>query len=117
MTEQEIFTTVATHLLTQRAKSLRDNGCAYRGENGTKCAIGCLIPDDIYTLKIEGASIHGLLQGTHKKILPANFRSLFVNHENFLTQLQRLHDTEFVECWEKELKIIAQNRNLIFPSL
>lgn len=41
MTKQEIFDIVAYGLLKQKKKSKLMNGeyCAYRGENGTKCAI------------------------------------------------------------------------------
>jgi hypothetical protein len=31
--------------------------CAYRGENGTKCALGFIIPDDLYSEEIEGKSL------------------------------------------------------------
>ena len=47
--EQEVFDRVARHLLTQRRKSMIERSagpvCAFRGVDGTKCAIGCLIPD------------------------------------------------------------------------
>jgi hypothetical protein len=33
--------------------------CAYRGENGTKCALGFFIPDDLYSENIEGTSLLG----------------------------------------------------------
>jgi hypothetical protein len=53
MTLQETFDKVCVHLLTQLQKSvfLDSNGsmaCAYRGPNGLKCAVGCLIPDELY---------------------------------------------------------------------
>jgi hypothetical protein len=65
MTDQEIFDTVAKHLIAQGKQSLLPqvagdseyNGCAYRGENGTKCAIGCLIPDELYNPIIENTSV------------------------------------------------------------
>ncbi len=52
MSPQELFDTVATHLLTQRKPAMaRDAGgsetCCYRTEDGRKCAAGCLIPDDV----------------------------------------------------------------------
>lgn len=50
MTNQEIFDTVATHLLRQNARSMGprtdprfgtlSRGCAYRGDGGLRCAIG-----------------------------------------------------------------------------
>lgn len=53
-----ILEQVATHLAKQQAASTAHNPrggsyCAYRGENGTMCAIGCLISDDEYDPDIE----------------------------------------------------------------
>ena len=47
---QEVFDRVASHLLTQSARSLLPDGsgCAYRGANGRMCAVGCLIADYEY---------------------------------------------------------------------
>lgn len=53
MTLQEIYSTVRQHLLTQNARSAKNGNCLYRGPNGTKCAAGALIPDEIYTPSIE----------------------------------------------------------------
>lgn len=63
MTKQETFDIVAKHLLAQNKKALavfEDNineGCAYRGADGTKCAAGCLIPDDKYDPTFEGVGV------------------------------------------------------------
>lgn len=59
---QETFDTIYKHLLDQGGKSVdRDTGiCMYRGPNGTKCAIGCLIPDDKYDPKWERLPIGDL---------------------------------------------------------
>lgn len=58
---QEIFNKVATHLLTQGKRSVASDGsCMYRGPEGTKCAIGCLIEDDEYHPLLEGKGAYGL---------------------------------------------------------
>lgn len=53
MDKQAIFDRVVTHLLTQKRRSVTITGgvrtCMYRAPNGDMCAIGCLIPDDVYT--------------------------------------------------------------------
>lgn len=55
---QKTFNTIVDHLYKQGCASVNDAGqCLYRGPNGTKCAIGCLIPDDIYTKSMEGISL------------------------------------------------------------
>ena len=62
MDNQQAFDTVARHLLTQGCKSIGPHGCAYRGEGGKKCAIGALIPDDLYNRSFEGNRIFPLVR-------------------------------------------------------
>lgn len=64
MDTQAVVDKVLTHLWDQGECS-RDPlgmGCAYRGRNGTKCAIGILIPDNMYRPNMEGMSFHELCQ-------------------------------------------------------
>jgi hypothetical protein len=62
MTKQEIFDTVALHLIKQGKKSVNDIGrCLYRSPEGLKCAIGCLIPDEVYQRSMEGHGVSRLL--------------------------------------------------------
>lgn len=59
-----IISTMAAHLAKQRGQSMvnRLGGvCAYRGVSGRRCAVGCLIPDEIYDRDIEGG-VHRLFQ-------------------------------------------------------
>lgn len=61
----------------------------YRSPNGNKCAIGCLIPDEMYNKDIEGLSVfHDEVSDILKKIYPdATEKDL-----NFLAVLQDTHD-------------------------
>jgi hypothetical protein len=58
MNAQEIFDKVVTHLRTQgkQAKNTSDD-CVYRRPNGLMCAVGCLIPDELYDPALEGATV------------------------------------------------------------
>src|SRR5258706_1958080 len=67
MTNQELFDKVKNHLLSQNAQSIAYRTpqtyhvvkyCVYKNENGLKCAIGCLIPDEKYSPEFEGVSLH-----------------------------------------------------------
>ena len=106
---QEVFDQVKNHLLTQNKKSLLPNeirylgnGCAYRGENGLKCAVGCLIGDDEYTSGIEGMEWASIATG--RRIL---------NHKNMIIDLQNAHDTfNKIEDLVIDLKNIAAKYNL-----
>ena len=47
-TNQSVYDKVCAHLAAQKTRSMNANGCAYRGALGRSCAVGCLIPDEIY---------------------------------------------------------------------
>jgi len=55
-TKQEAFDTVAKHLFEQGRASKRGVYCAYRGEGGTKCAVGVLIPDELYDEEMDNTA-------------------------------------------------------------
>lgn len=90
MTEQELFTTAVTGLLAQQAYSFdpdaRDGqgSCLYRGPNGTKCAIGHLIPDHLYDESFEDRMAYSLSVALAAGI-PYELT-------NFAGELQALHD-------------------------
>lgn len=106
VTAKEVFDQISEHLLSQNVKSVRDtsinNMCGYRGENGTKCAAGCLISDDEYTEKMEGFRWSSLVQ---KGIVPETHRVL-------ISDLQTIHDCRQPHMWKKELLRIKNRHNL-----
>lgn len=116
MTNQELFDKVANHLLTQGIPSMRDlpdesghirQRCAYRGDNGTKCAVGCLIPDDQYDPNMETLPVKTLL-----KVQP-NALGFQPTPEqiNVLADLQTLHDICPSSQWPTLLKEWAQENH------
>lgn len=113
MTKQEVFDKVARHLLTQRVKAVTSMytltpKCVYRSENGLSCAIGCLIPDSLYTSAIEGTPVRGgsgtlLLTVLRKANVPVdNYADV-----SFLSDLQGVHDLCPVEAWKDQLLQVA----------
>lgn len=100
MTDQELFDRVATHLLTQGEQSFDEGiGCAYRGENGKKCAIGCLIPDEWYSEDLEGNTVH------QKVIREA--AGIAESQLQLADALQACHDCGLVSEWRDTLRQIA----------
>lgn len=91
---QRWFDTVTRHLLSQKEKSLfkeEDDSCAYRGLDGKKCAIGCLIPDSKYEPSMEG------FHATNPRILwylseEDEPESISGTDVCFLGELQGIHD-------------------------
>lgn len=59
LTHQEIYDQVCAHLAKQGRRSMIPiNGkaiCAYRGNGGTKCAVGALIPDERNCSAVRGS--------------------------------------------------------------
>ncbi len=114
MTSQEIFDTVLSHLRVQGPCTL--NGmiaCRYRGSNGARCAIGALIPDDLYLPSMERMLITGLIR--FMESLGERYSSLcktFKEHEKLITRLQLIHDNENKSNWEPHWKLTAMLFNL-----
>ena len=91
MTEQEIFDKVVTHLFAQGkpAKDIDGEGCMYRAPDGCKCAVGCLIPDDIYHPRMEWNDIR-------KIVLHYSELQNLLPHLPMLMALQNIHDRDCV---------------------
>ena len=111
MNQQEIFDKVASHLIAQGKQSLRttnqqwnDQGCAYRGDNGTMCAAGCLIPDEEYKPEFEGRSWTKI----QEKI--PSLASLASKESDLIGVLQNLHDS-YVD-WSSKDSLKEELRNV-----
>ena len=128
MTAQEIYDTVLAHLRKQgRASRTIAGGCRYRGPDGTACAVGCLIPDELYDHRIEGLSVVEIMGGeTHtaspsvrykfRETLARITRRLGAEHLQLLENLQRAHDQLLADGglarWEREMEDIARHFKL-----
>jgi hypothetical protein len=114
MTKQEIFDKVAKHLLTQNEAAIVEPSsfaklprCRYRLEKDgkvLKCAIGCLIPDELYHEGLEGP-LNGLLGSNG--LLP-----FLDSDHDFLRTLQGIHDDREVVDWKNCLAAVAKNHFL-----
>lgn len=117
MNKQELFEKVANHLIGQNKRSIDDSGkCKYRGNDGTSCSIGCLIPDDLYTPFIEGLTVFDMVYDNDNfpsfsscGKLRHIFQRLEIFPHNFelLIFLQTCHDSYEPEQWLQELRKIA----------
>lgn len=104
-TEQEVFDQVAEHLLKQNAQSKHDLGCAYRGNNGLKCAAGCLIADDEYSEKFENRGW---------AVLVRNIPNFPKRHSKLIQKLQSIHDTHSPKHWPIYLQKLAREYRLTY---
>lgn len=115
MTKQEIFNKVKDHLLTQNERSLNDDArCAYRGENNTKCAIGCLIPDELY--KPEMDALPSSVFTLYRRYPDVFSEMLGVDSVApllpLLNDLQVVHDGDSPDEWPYALHEIAKYHDL-----
>lgn len=115
LSRQQIFDKAAKHLLKQDCRASRNEhssefACFYRGPNGTKCAVGALIPDRFYHESMEEKSAAALLAGfpDFRHYLGAG---LDVSKEhskaNLLTCLQEIHDCYPPDSWREKLRYLA----------
>lgn len=100
-TLQETFDTVARFLIRQGRRSYSDTGCKYRAPNGDRCAVGCLIPDELYSEGFEGT-------GVKYDIAPTMFQLGY--DVDFLERLQEAHDEwhqDWLHGWAEEMRQLA----------
>lgn len=107
MTSQEIFDKVCKHLVTQNKKATRPGRrmCNYR-YGDLKCAVGCLIPDEVYKPSMEGPLTRLLSYEELKWMEP---------HYQLLSHLQGIHDTTLPFDWKRRLRECAVSFNLTQP--
>ena len=85
---QEVFDIVVNHLVTQRRPAYDGiKGCMYRAPDGLRCAVGVLIPGNLYDKEFEGDTADCVIQKLFDKDL-ADWRE----HKGLLLALQEVHD-------------------------
>ena len=110
---QEVFDKVATHLLKQgsrsRSKSEGQVGCAYRGDDGKMCAVGCLIAGEHYKPSLEGrTALDELVQAALKD----SGINVTQDMQLMLEDLQSCHDSTPPTMWPRALRRIAGHYKL-----
>lgn len=125
---QFIFDLMVTHMLTQNAKSEREeptgNTCLYRGPNGRKCPVGALIADEHYTEHLECKSaddreVQCALMSS-QEFLTREDLTLFESTgtasrlQQMLNQVQMSHDGNPPSYWAERLRQLAEVFNLGF---
>jgi hypothetical protein len=102
LSKQEIFDRVAVHLLTQNERSADEIFCKYRGPEGRMCAVGCLIPDEVYDIKMEGLATRSLID--HHPVIKDLFEP---DALGMLGGLQNIHDHKNIREWKQALIDLA----------
>ncbi len=117
MNKQEVFDKVSKHLLTQKERAvIYKNGvrffkCVYKAPNGFKCAIGCLIPDELYDPEIENEDVHNMT-GLLNTVMKTALGDIDYDDRQFLGSLQWIHDRVDPDYWSIYLDKFAIEHKL-----
>lgn len=121
LTNQEIFNKALFGIREQNYKqSDNRDSCAYRGNNGTKCAVGHCI-DDATAERWDALGDSSIRSIFHHS--PEEYSKVFDNEQlPLLADLQAVHDTTLDPLsfafgqaeFEQEMKNIARGFNLVY---
>lgn len=118
LTDQQIYDTVVTHLWTQNARSVAPEGysCRYYDKaTGNKCAVGCLIPTELYSWKLEGRGVR-TLKFSHESECRKVAKFLGVTISNtktfLLVELQGFHDEVFKPLPASDTQLLGMINSL-----
>lgn len=118
MNKQEVFNKVSEHLIAQGCKSIGPASaaiCSYRSSGGRKCAIGCLIPDEMYKLDMDSRSVNVICLLAAYPEISSLFSEDMLLDTRFLSVLQRTHDRYPVEEWKTQLIKVGTEYQLSIP--
>lgn len=115
--KQAVYNQVRDHLLAQNKRSEQfspqnnETMCAYRGQDGLKCAVGVLIKDEYFRPTINSLNLES------PQVLIALEDSLGLpgisNDEiYFLNGLQTIHDLDCPTAWKTKLTEFALSHSL-----
>lgn len=109
----------------QGRKSAKEHVCCYRGPNNLRCGVGHLIPDNLFSDKIEGFNISSMIQANYnndddeliaiKSLLRQHFKGVSTE---LLADIQCWHDRlpdtfdEHIDHINTEISYIAFNYGL-----
>ena len=85
-TDQTAFDAAYVHCMEQEVRAMGNGLCLYRGPNGTKCAIGCLIPDNLYRKGMEGDPASDVAESLGWELNPHLVDCIQEAHDNLLSQ-------------------------------
>lgn len=129
---QEVFDVAVEGVILQGGPSTNTVGwCLYRGDGGRACAVGQLIPDDLYAPELEGNKITLIVKSSRGSI-SASLRE----HGRLLMTLQGIHDDlvqdspevldgviagtgdeDFLRHFKRKIGLLAENIGLTVPPL
>ena len=112
LTLQGVWDVVTSHLMKQGERCTTPDGVPqYRNYRGLCCAVGCLIPDNLYKQDFEGKGLSPLLRTCTAEAVfgePADKPVL-----QLLGELQFVHDASPVAEWPAKLTLLKEKYGLL----
>jgi hypothetical protein len=106
LTAQVIFDTSCRAILRQGKAAVENGKCKYRASDGSVCAVGALIPDEVYDPRVEGCGVSTITSWVPE----------LVPHYHLLCRLQEAHDSTLrdrgIPGWTHHVAGIAREFNL-----
>lgn len=126
LTDQQIFDKVWQHFVVERGPwSVNRYGtCQYRGPRGQKCAVGVLIPDDMYQPSMERIEVGDLVFYHQFQAVVDYLDTTNERRAKLLQDLQKAHDegpyeytdASFTQAMQDRLMLIAHSYGLTVPA-
>ena len=101
-TAQQVFDSVAAHMLAQGKRAISEDLRMYRTPDGHKCGAGCLIGDDEYDPAFENKRWGNLVA---EGLVPDA-------HVGLIASLQKVHDQRDALEWRTRLRDVAERHGL-----
>lgn len=128
---QVLFDDIVNHLRSQKCKAYNGINCAYRGEDNKRCAIGGILPDELYFPELEGSGVHTFWtqdlwhSNWDKAQKIGNFWDKVQKIGNFIGksnsqlahELQCVHDKSPIDMWETKFEKLAEFNNLKYEKV
>ena len=115
MSVNEIFYKVEKHLLKQNKQALnRVGSCQYRTDSGLSCAVGCLIPDQMYRSHANIEDLGGV-SGLPSDVLTPIIGVQYAKARrklDLLGGLQHIHDNYQPSAWPEALAEVKTKFNI-----
>lgn len=122
--KQELFNKGYLGVLAQGGPSVNEQGvCRYRGVNGTKCAVGHMIPDGVYYPGMEGSWITDLVKENPTTLGDdSRFLQLFQGcHDSAYEETRMLADEKrqeaFIRVFKEKTRWFVRYYQLTIPEI
>ena len=117
--EKSVYSSSSVHVIAQTKAY---GSCLYHSDDGKKCFIGAVIPNDKYQPNFEhrkGSAVLASIGLLPQRPLPSegiDALEKWSDVDSFIMQLQKIHDSIPVMYWDASLRKLAEDYHLEIPT-